>query len=220
MPSKILLLEDDKLFNETLEDFLEEEGFVVRTALDPYSALEVVYEERFDLYLFDVQLPYESGFSLLKNLRDAGDLTPTIFLTSRDDKPSMIEGFNVGGDDYMKKPIDLDELLVRIRALLRREYRHDEISLGRYRIDCSAKELYREGELIKVSNKVIELLLLLVRANGEVVLHEEIEKSLWHTDEEISLGAIRVYVATLKKYFPNAIKNIRGVGYRFLVEEI
>jgi len=217
MSLKILLLEDDKLFNETLEDFLEEEGFEVVTALDPYSALDATYEMRFDLYLFDVQLPYESGFSLLKNLREAGDHTPTIFMTSREDKSSMVEGFNVGGDDYMKKPIDLDELLLRIKALLRREYRHDEISLGEFRIDCSAKELYdKEGRLIKVSNKVIELLLLLVRANGEVVRHEEIEKSLWHTDEEISLGAIRVYIATLKKYFPNAITNIRGIGYRFI----
>ncbi len=220
MSLKILLLEDDKLFNETLEDFLEEEGFEIVTALDPYSALDETYIQKFDLYLFDVNLPYENGFSLLKNLRESGDQTPTIFLTSRDDKPSMIEGFNVGADDYMKKPIDLDELYLRIRALFRREYRSDEISLGRYRVDCNAKELYLNGELIKVSNKVIELLLLLVRANGEVVRHEEIEKSLWHMDEEISLGAIRVYITTLKKYFPKAIINIRGIGYRFLEEEL
>ena len=220
MSLKILLLEDDKLFNETLEDFLEEEGFEVITALDPYSALDATYEQKFDLYLFDVNLPYENGFSLLKNLREAGDQTPTIFLTSRDDKPSMVEGFHAGADDYMKKPIDLDELYLRIRALFRREYRSDAIGLGDYRVDCDAKELYLNGELIKVSKKVIELLLLLVRANGEVVRHEEIEKSLWHMEEEISLGAIRVYITTLKKYFPNAVINIRGIGYRFLTEEL
>ncbi len=75
---KILVLEDDKLFNETLEDFLEEEGFSVEVALDPYTALELTYEYKFDLYLFDINLPYENGFKLLKRLRDSGDKTPTI----------------------------------------------------------------------------------------------------------------------------------------------
>jgi DNA-binding response OmpR family regulator len=210
---KILILEDDKLFNETLEDFLEEEGFEVAFTFDPYSALDLVYEEKFDLYLFDVNLPYETGFSLLKKLRDSGDSTPTIFLTSRDDKHSITEGFDVGADDYMKKPIDLDELLLRIRAVLRRKYRSDKISVGEYTIDVIAKKLYHNSELLKVTTKAIELLLLLSNAKGEVVQIAEIEEQLWHSNEEVSLGAIRVYVTTLKKYFPN-IENIRGVGYR------
>jgi DNA-binding response OmpR family regulator len=210
---KILILEDDKLFNETLEDFLEEEGFEVAFAFDPYSALDFAYEEKFDLYLFDVNLPYETGFSLLKKLRDSGDSTPTIFLTSRDDKHSITEGFDVGADDYMKKPIDLDELLLRIRAVLRRKYRSDKIAVGEYTIDVIAKKLYHNSELLKVTTKAIELLLLLSNAKGEVVQIAEIEEQLWHSNEEVSLGAIRVYVTTLKKYFPN-IQNIRGVGYR------
>ncbi|RUM68907.1 MAG: DNA-binding response regulator [Sulfurovum sp.] len=210
---KILILEDDKLFNETLEDFLEEEGFDVAFALDPYSALELAYEQKFDLYLFDVNLPYETGFSLLKKLRDSGDSTPTIFLTSRDDKNSITEGFNVGADDYMKKPIDLDELLLRIRAILRRKYRSDKITIGEYTIDVMAKKLYHNHKLLKVTSKAIELLLLLLNAKGEVVQTAQIEEQLWHANEEASLGAIRVYVTKLKKYFPN-IENIRGVGYR------
>jgi len=110
MPPRILLLEDDKLFNETLQDFLEEEEYELEYALDPYTALDLAYEQNFDLYLFDVNLPYESGFDLLKKLRESGDSTPTIFITSRDDKESLREGFMVGADDYIKKPIDLDEL--------------------------------------------------------------------------------------------------------------
>ncbi len=212
---KILLLEDDKLFNETIEDFLEEEGFEVKSTLDPYSALELSYESRFDLYLFDVNLPYESGFNLLQKLRESGDKTPTIFLTSRDDKASMIEGFDVGADDYMKKPIDLDELLLRIRAILRRQTRGDKITLGDYTLDCNAKRLFYEGKMLTVTNKAIELLLLLITAKGEVVRVEEIAEHLWHVNEDMSAGAIRVYIATLKKYFPKNIENIRGVGYRF-----
>ena len=210
---KILLLEDDKLFNETIEDFLEEESFEVHSVLDPYSAMELTYKFKFDLYLFDVNLPYESGFTLLKQLRDSGDKTPTIFLTSRNDKVSLTEGFDVGADDYMKKPIDLDELLLRIRALLRRELRDEKIKLGEYIVDTQAKELRYNEEIIKVGVKAFELLILLLKAKGEVVTMQSIEDELWRSSEEMSVGAVRVYVATLKKYFPN-IENIRGVGYR------
>ena len=213
---KILVLEDDKLFNETLEDFLEEEGFSVETVLDPYSALELTYASKFDLYLFDVNLPYESGFSLLKQLRDAGDTTPTIFLTSREDKASLKEGFDVGADDYMKKPIDLDELSYRINALIRRQTRSRKLMIGAYAVDCNAKQLYKDTKLLSFSTKSIELLLLLVLAKGEVVTTEEIIATLWHSNEEASLGAIRVYITTLKKCFPLNIQNIRGVGYRFV----
>ena len=210
---KILVLEDDKLFNDTLEDFLEEEGFEVTTALDPYSALDRTYEQKFDLYLFDVNLPYETGFSLLKQLRDANDLTPTMFITSRDDKISLTKGFDMGADDYMKKPIDLDELILRIHALLRRQTRVEKMNLGAYELDIKAKELSLNGKVIKVASKSIDLLLLLVKLKGEVVSLQEIEEHLWHTNEEASAGAVRVYITSLKKYFPN-IENIRGVGYR------
>ena len=211
---KILILEDDKLFNDTLEDFLEEEGFETLTALDPYTALDLTYEQKFDLYLFDVNLPYETGFSLLNQLRNAGDKTPTIFLTSRDDKTSLTEGFDAGADDYMKKPIDLDELLLRIRALLRRQLRSQKIELGEYVIDMESKVLMHNEEVLKLGTKVMDLLLLLLNAKGEVVSMQTIEEALWHSNEEVSYGAVRVYVTTLKKHFPN-IENIRGIGYRF-----
>ncbi|CAA6821995.1 MAG: DNA-binding response regulator [uncultured Sulfurovum sp.] len=214
MNYKILVLEDDKLFNDTLEDFLEEEGFEVATALDPYTALDISYEAKFDLYLFDVNLPYETGFSLLKQLRDAGDLTPTMFLTSRNDKISLTKGFDIGADDYMKKPIDLDELLLRINALLRRQRRVEQMNIGEYQLNIRAKELSLDGEVIKLGGKSIDLLLLLVERKGEVVALQEIEEHLWHTNEEASAGAVRVYMTSLKKYFSN-IENIRGVGYRF-----
>ena len=217
MKHKILVLEDDKLFNDTLEDFLEEEGFEVFTALDPYSALDMSYEEKFDLYLFDVNLPYETGFSLLKQLRDASDLTPTMFLTSRNDKVSLTQGFDVGADDYMKKPIDLDELLLRINALLRRQVRCEKMKIGKYLLNTKAKELSLDNEVIKLGGKSMELFLLLFYAKGEVVSLQTIEEKLWHTNEESSLGAVRVYITTLKKYFPN-IENVRGVGYRFKPE--
>lgn len=214
---RILLLEDDSLFNETLEDFLEEEGFFLDTALDPYSALELTYERNYDLYLFDVNLPYESGFDLLNKLRQSGDVTPTIFLTSRDDKASLTQGFETGADDYMKKPIDLDELLLRIQALLRRQVRKERMTIGEYNLDMVGKTLFHNNEELDVTKKAVELLVLLVQADGEVVSSDTIKNRLWAAGQNASDGSLRVYITQLKKYFPEAIVNVRGVGYRWLV---
>lgn len=214
---RILLLEDDSLFNETLEDFLEEEGFFLDTALDPYSALELTYERNYDLYLFDVNLPYESGFDLLNKLRQSGDVTPTIFLTSRDDKASLTQGFETGADDYMKKPIDLDELLLRIQALLRRQVRKERMTIGEYNLDMVGKMLFHNNEELDVTKKAVELLVLLVQADGEVVSSDTIKNRLWAAGQNASDGSLRVYITQLKKYFPEAIVNVRGVGYRWLV---
>lgn len=214
MSAKILLLEDDKLFNETLQDFLEEEGFTLHTVLDPYSALDLAYENNYDLYLFDVNLPYENGFELLEKLRHAGDMTPTIFITSRDDKASLKEGFIRGGDDYITKPVDLDELLLRINAVLRRQTRSRFVQIGKLRFDVMSKQLYENDKVLELTQKASELLLVLLEAQGSVVSSEQIKERLWSSAEEASDGALRVYVAQLKKYFPMHIDNVRGVGYK------
>lgn len=219
MATRILLLEDDKLFNETLQDFLEEEGFILDCTLDPYSALDLTYKQPYDLYLFDVNLPYENGFDLLKKLRDSGDVTPTIFLTSRDDKVSLTRGFETGADDYMKKPIDLDELLLRIQALLRRQVRRERITIGEYSLNMVAKTLYLHNEALDVTQKAVELLVLLVEAKGEVVSSETIKNRLWAAGQNASDGSLRVYITQLKKYFPNAISNIRGIGYKWIMDQ-
>ena len=216
MSLRVLLLEDDQLFNETLQDFLDEEGFVLDYALDPYTALELTYKNIYDLYLFDVNLPYESGFDLLNKLRQSGDTTPTIFLTSRDDKASLKEGFETGADDYMKKPIDLDELLLRIAALMRRQIRNEKLIIGEYSLDMRSKTLYHGDEALDVTKKAVELLVLLFQAKGEVVSSDEIKNRLWAAGKSASDGALRVYVTQLKKYFSENIVNVRGIGYRWI----
>ena len=215
MATKILLLEDDILFNETLEDFLEEEGFLVDCAFNPNSALEFTYKNRYDLYLLDVNLPIENGFNFLKNLRDSNDNTPAIFLTSREDKESLKEGFLSGGDDYLKKPIDLDELLLRIKAILKRQVRNEIITIDGYEIDTISKTITKDNKVIDINKKAVELLILLLEANSKVVSLDEIKHRLWSISQDSSQGAIRVYITALKKLFPNYIQNVRGVGYIF-----
>jgi DNA-binding response OmpR family regulator len=213
---KILILEDDILFNETLEDFLEEENFVVNCVLDPYSALDLTYTNKYDLYLFDVNLPYENGFELLDKLRKSGDMTPTIFITSRADKDSLREGFMKGADDYIYKPVDLEELLLRIIALLRRQTRSEYLTLGVFQFDVITKRLYKDKMAIELSQKATELLLVLIEGQEQIVSNQEIKERLWSASEEESAGALRVYITQLKKIFPNKIKNIRGVGYQMI----
>ena len=212
--ARILILEDDKLFNETLEDFLEEEDHSLHCALDPYSALDLTYEHVFDLYLFDVNLPYENGFELLEKLRQSGDETPCIFITSREDKASLKEGFEKGGDDYIYKPVDLDELSLRIQAVLRRQVRSQLVEIDMYQFDILTKTLYLNEKTLELSIKGGELLLVLLEGQGRVVPLDQIKERLWSSSEEASDGALRVYIAQLKKYFPTQIQNIRGVGYQ------
>ena len=216
--AKILVLEDDKLFNETLEDFLEEEGHMLHCALGPYSALDLTYEHIFDLYLFDVNLPYENGFELLEKLRQSGDDTPCIFITSREDKVSLKEGFEKGADDYLYKPVDLDELILRIQAVLRRQVRKEIVEIDQYQFDISTKTLYQNDRVVELSIKGGELLLVLLEAQGRVVPLDLIKDRLWSSAQEASDGALRVYIAQLKKYFPTQIQNVRGVGYQMSIK--
>ena len=212
--TKILLLEDDRLFSETLKDFLEDEGFGVDIALDPYSAYDLAYEKDYDLYLFDINLPFENGIETLKSLKQSGDRTPAIFITSRDDKDSLMDGFKAGVDDYIKKPIDLDELLMRITALLKRSQTKHLVQLGEYSLDYDKKDLHHNGKALHLGLKSFALLELLVENDKKLLNYVEIYSKVWGA-EEPSNGALRVYIAKLKKYFPNAIKTIRGYGYIF-----
>jgi len=216
--ARVLVLEDDKLFNETLEDFLEEEGHSIHCALDPYTALELTYEHRFDLYLFDVNLPYESGFELLEKLRQSGDETPCIFITSREDKASLREGFEKGGDDYILKPVDMDELFLRMQAVLRRQVRSQMVEIDTYCFDILTKTLYQNDKELELSTKARELLLVLLEGQGRVVPLEQIKERLWSSSEEASDGALRVYITQLKKYFPTQLCNVRGVGYQMSIK--
>jgi len=211
---RILILEDDRLFAESLQDWLEEEGYTVQLAHDPQSAYDYCYTQRYDLYLFDINLPFQNGLQTLRELREGGDETPVIFLTSREDRESLLEGFDVGAEDYLKKPVDLEELSARISVVLRRRERDAEQRLGPYVMQSRLRDLLRDGQPIKLGRKVYDLLELLV-TRKEVVSLEEIRSYLWQPGEEASDGAIRVYITRLKKLFPHAIENVRGVGYRF-----
>ena len=216
MAFEVLFVEDDTLFGESIEEFLAEEGYSVDWTTNASEALNFTFHKKYDLYLFDVKLPDMSGFDLLEELRKSGDMTPAIFLTSKNQKSDIKEGFLRGSDDYLTKPVDLEELLLRIRALLRRSYGEEVVQIEEFCFDIKNMSLRSEQKEIPLNPKEIKLLELFIKNRNKIVSKEQIFEYLWKPDEIVSEGALRVYINTLKKVFgKDAISNIRGVGYRF-----
>ncbi len=217
MSNRILLLEDDLLFGESLQDFLEEEGFEVELCRNGQDALDATFDAKFDLYLLDINVPMVNGLELLGDLRNADDATPAIFLTSHQDKETMTEGFGKGADDYLKKPVDMDELLMRIHALLRRVKGDPVKCVGDLCLDETRKSITCNGQPLTLTLKEYHLLALLIKNVNNVVTKEMIIEALWNSSEEVSDGAIRVYVNRLKSELQQlVIENIRGIGYRLV----
>ena len=214
---KILVLEDDELFASTVEDFLTDEGFEVDIAIDGEECLELNFKKNYDLYIFDINVPKINGLELLEQLRTSGDNTPSIFLTSYKDKDTLQTAFLNGCDDYLKKPADLDELLLRIKALLKRNKKQfDIINLSKSITFNPANKRVYENEIdLNLPIKVLELMELFVENRGEIVSKEMIISKLWSTSQEYSEGSIRVYINQIKKLFDkDTILNIKGVGYK------
>jgi len=217
MSHKILVLEDNELLLDTLEEFLNDSGYSVKLAKSGKEAINFTYSEDFDLFLLDVKVPDINGFEFLRQMRDIGCKTPAIFLTSLRDKESLAKGFGLGGDDYIKKPFDLDEVLFRIKAVLSRKMGdEEEVKIfGNFYINKERKRVFDSGVELDMNLKDYELLCLLIENRGKVVTTEMIVEELWK-NEVANIGSIRVYVTNLKKVFgKDSISNIRGIGYRF-----
>jgi len=215
--SKILLLEDDILFAETLIDLLQEAEHQVTHATNGQSALDITFGKKFDLYLLDINVPIINGITFLQELRDSLDKTPAIFLTSHKDKEVLKRGFLSGADDYLRKPFDADELLLRINAILKRTNCTISNSFALLYHDMIHKRILYKNMELDLSKKEYQLLALLMKHIDYTVPKEMILNELWSSNEGGSDGAIRVYIARIKQLVPEiGIENIRGIGYRLV----
>lgn len=205
---KILFLEDDKILADTVIDFLEDEAFEVVHAKNGEEALDLSYDEPFDLYLFDVNVPLLNGFELLKSLREAEDKTPTFFITALTDIDSMGEGFSVGADDYIKKPFDPDELLIRIRAKLKSATQ--TITIGNLEYNPQTKDLVKDSKKVDLSEIQMGLFHLFATHRGQTVDKQQCLDLLDHPSDQ----ALRVHITKLKKTLNIELTNVRGIGYR------
>ena len=219
MSIKIFLLEDDPTLNETLVDFLEDCGFSVDSVLDGYDAESMLYENRYDLILLDVNTPNLDGFSLLKSVRGFGIDTPAIFITARDGVEDVEKGFNVGAEDYIKKPFALKELKVRIDAVLKR-HNKSRIDIELFKnasFNPKSGEVKIENNIYKLSNKEAKLLEIFISKSGEVIEHEYIFNELWGYDETPSDSSLRTYIKNLRKILgKERIESIKKRGYRYI----
>lgn len=215
--NRVLLLEDDLLFADTLVDLLQESGFEVMHTPNGQSAMDITYTQKFDLYLLDINVPLIDGITLLKELRESNDETPAIFLTSHKDKEMLKKSFTNGADDFLTKPFDIDELLFRIKALLKRVRREDLSHIGSLCHDNIHKRILYNKKEVDLSKKEYELLLLLMQHKNNTVPKELILDTLWSHGEGGSDGALRVYINRIKHLISEInIENIRGIGYRLV----
>lgn len=220
MSTSILLLEDDQQLSDTVKQFLEYQGYTVFCAYDGLQAQDLAYEKQVDLMLLDVKVPHQSGFDFLQNLRDEGVQTPAIFITSLNGVDDVTRGFDMGCDDYIRKPFALKELLVRVDSLLKRRFRtHEEkIDLGEGLIfDSKEFFLTRNNERVPLKKKEAMLLALFLENPNELLSYDKIYERLWEYDESPSAGSLRSYVKTVRSILGKvSIETMKNVGYRFV----
>jgi two-component system OmpR family response regulator len=216
----IFLLEDDSTFNDTIVAFLEDEGYNVVSAYDGYEAEEILYEQKFDLLLLDVNVPMMNGFELLKKLRENEITTPAIYITSLNSIDNLEEGFNSGCDDYIRKPFDLKELQFRVETILKRNFFHnnsDELVINEnISYFTSSNRLSIGGKDVTIHNKESRLLKLFLQNKERILSHDEIFSSIWDFEETPSDNALRTYIKNLRKLIgKDRIQSVKKLGYIF-----
>ncbi len=205
---KILLLEDDNILAQTMVQILEQEDYAVTLVENGEEVIDITYENKFDLYLFDINVPLLNGMDTLKLLRNADDTTPTFFITSLRDTSSILEGFDCGCDDYIKKPFDLDEFLARIKAVLKRKnptIKYNDIIFDLY--DNRVVKSNKEVPLGLVEKEIFSLLI----KNANVTVNKT---TFFDCMNKPSDTALRAVISKLKKLLELNISNTKGVGYK------
>jgi len=208
--NRLLLLEDDPNLSKTLIKYLKRNGYEIDWAKNGEEAMDFSYENSYSLYLFDINVPLLSGVDLLTELREADDLTPTIIISALIDIASVTKGFIAGADDYLKKPFDPEELLIRIQAKTAKL--QQKIRFKEFELNNQTQEIYYKKEPVYLGNVQKSLLISLIKNYPNPVTQDELMLLL---DKPTNL-ALRVNIAKLKKNLDIEIKSVRGVGYKIL----
>jgi len=218
--ARILIVEDEKGISEFLKEGLSEENYEVETASDGKTGLEKALNSSFDIILMDWMLPKMQGVDVTKNIREAGNQTPIIFLTAKDTVQDTILGLRTGANDYLKKPFSFEELLERIKVQLRKPdtptkniFEHEGI-----KIDADKREVFIDNQEIHLTQKEFDLLLYLLKNKNKVCTRDEILDKVWDIHFDYDSGVIDVYINSLRKKIKsikdiNIIDTVRGVGY-------
>jgi len=216
----ILLLEDDVQLSDTVKQFLEYSGYTIYPAYDASVAKDILYEKSIDLMLLDIKVPHQNGFDFLQEVRDSGDFTPAIFITSLNSVDDVTRGFEIGCDDYIRKPFALKELLARVETILKRNFgsHNNQMDLGNgYSFDIKGLFLSHKNKKVSLKTKEAKLLALFLKNPNELLIYEAIFEVLWEYNEVPSQGSLRAYINTLRNVLgKNKIETIKHMGYRYV----
>lgn len=225
---RILLAEDDRNLGVLLNNYLNMKHFETTLCSDGKVALEVFRKDTFDICILDIMMPEMDGITLARELRKIQPDIPIIFLTAKNLKEDVIEGFKSGADDYITKPFSMDELIYRIEAILRRitekkEFRkEDEYTIGAYRFDTVKQILTTGNDSMQLTTKESELLELLCRHRNEILERNYALRTIWIDDNYFNARSMDVYITKLRKYLKKdpsvKILNVHGKGYKLIAE--
>lgn len=221
---KILVVEDDKELNKTVCSFLNHSGYVAIGCFDGEEAYDALYADMFDLIVSDIMMPGVDGFEFARSVRELNENIPILFMTARDDIASKQRGFRIGVDDYMVKPIDLDELFLRIGALLRRAKiaTSRKIEIGNFVMDADEHTTYLGDEEISMTNREFSILYKLLSYPKKTFTRTQLMDEFWDADTETAPRAVDVYMTKLRAKLTNCdsfeIVTVHGLGYKVVLK--
>ena len=221
---KILVLEDDKDLNKTVCTFLNRNGYQATGVFHANTAYDEMYENTFDLIVSDIMMPDIDGFEFAKTVRELDENIPILFMTARDDFLSKQRGFRVGIDDYMVKPVDLDELFLRIGALLRRAKiaNSHRLEIGDLTLDADERTAYLSGEEISLTNREFNILYKLLSYPKKTFTRTQLMDEFWDADTNTAPRAVDVYITKLRDKFSGCkdfeIVTVHGLGYKAVIK--
>lgn len=221
---QILVVEDDKALNQTVCTFLDGNGYKATGVLEPMDAYDAMYENKFDLVISDIMMPNIDGFEFAETIRETDKEIPILFMTARDDFEAKRKGFRVGIDDYMVKPIDLEELLWRIEALLRRAKiaTSKKLEIGSLKLDAEEHTAYVSDEEVNLTVREFDLLYKLLSYPKKTFTRAKLMEEFWDADSTSSTRTVDVYMTKIRDKFSECeefeIVTVHGLGYKAVIK--
>ena len=219
----ILVVDDDAALNRSICAYLNDSGYEAKGCLSAESAYDAMYNSLYDLIVSDIMMPGIDGFEFAKTVREVNRTIPILFMSARDDIPAKQKGFDIGIDDYMVKPLDMSELLMRVRALLRRANVAEErkLRVGNLVLDADAVSAVLDGNEIPVTTREFNILYKMLSYPNHTFSRAQLLDEFWGVESETSLRAINIYITKLRDKFSVCdsfeIKTVRGLGYKTVI---